>query len=196
MAQPDPAPARPPLRVLAFAGSLRKASLNRRLVRAARELAPDGMEVQIFDLAGIPLYNRDEEARGLPDRVREFHEAIERADAVLIATPEYQHGVPGVLKNAIDWASRPPGEAPLLRKPVAIMGATPGMWGTARAQSQLRQTLVYNGCPMVLKPEVLVAKAEDRFDDEGRLAHEATGNFIRQLLESLAELTVRFRDSD
>ena len=179
------------LRILAFAGSLRRESLNRRLVAAAEEVAPEGMEVEAFHLEGIPLYNRDLEAEGMPTRVRDFHRAIDEADALLLATPEYQHGVPGVLKNAIDWASRPPGEAPILKKPVAIMGATPGMWGTARAQTQLRQSLVYSGCPMVLKPEVLVAKANERFDDSGRLVHEATRNFVRELLEALADLTRR-----
>lgn len=179
------------MHVLGFAGSLRRGSYNRALIRAARELAPDGMEVEPFDLDGIPLFNQDVEAKGFPDSVRSFHEAIGQADALLIATPEYQHGVTGVLKNAIDWASRPPRKAAILGKPVAIMGATPGMWGTARAQAQLRQALVYNNCPMVLKPEILVANAKERFDEEGLLTHEATRKFIRQLLESLAELTRR-----
>jgi len=184
------------IHVLGFAGSLRRASYNRALIRAARELAPDGMEVEVFDLDDIPLYNADVEKEGYPEPVQAFHEALDRADALLIATPEYQHGIPGVLKNAIDWASRPPGEAPILRTPVAIMGATPGLWGTARAQSQLRQAMVYNGCPMVLKPEVLVSNAEERFDGEGRLTHEATRKFIGQLLESLADLTRRHADRD
>lgn len=191
MTPPEPESRSPRLRVLAFAGSLRRRSFNRRLVEAARDIAPDWMEVTVFDLEGIPLYNRDVEADGFPPRVRAFHDAIDGADAVLISTPEYQHGIPGVLKNAIDWASRPPGESPLLGKPVAIMGATPGIWGTARAQSQLRQALVYNACPMVLKPEVLVAKAGERFDDEGRMAHDATRDFVRKLLESLADLARR-----
>jgi chromate reductase, NAD(P)H dehydrogenase (quinone) len=184
------------IHVLGFAGSLRRASYNRALIRAARELAPDGMEVEVFELDDIPLYNADVEEEGYPEGVQAFHEALNRADAVLIATPEYQHGIPGVLKNAIDWASRPPGEAPILRTPVAIMGATPGLWGTARAQTQLRQAMVYNGCPMVLKPEVLVSNAGERFDDEGRLTHEPTRKFIGQLLESLADLTRRHADRD
>jgi chromate reductase, NAD(P)H dehydrogenase (quinone) len=189
-------PNRETIHVLGFAGSLRRNSYNRGLTRAARELAPEGMQVEVFELDDIPLYNADVEKEGYPDPVRAFHEALNRADALLIATPEYQHGVPGVLKNAIDWASRPPGEAPILRTPVAIMGATPGLWGTARAQTQLRQAMVYNGCPMVLKPEVLVSKAGERFDDEGRLTHEATRDFIGQLLESLADLTRRHADRD
>lgn len=176
------------IRVLGFAGSLRKGSYNRALLRAAVDLAPPTMSVRVFDLEGIPLYDRDVEKEGLPPRVAEFHEAIAQADALLIATPEYQHGVPGVLKNAIDWASRPPGEAPILGMPAAIMGATPGMWGTARAQVQLRQVLVYNDCQAVLKPEVLVAKAGERFDEDGRLVHEATRGFVTQLLENLGVL--------
>jgi len=177
--------------VLAFAGSLRRKSYNRALVRAAREVGPPDVEITTFALDGIPLFNQDVEAEGFPERVRELHEAIAASDALLIATPEYQHGIPGVLKNAIDWASRPPRRAAILRKPVAIMGATPGMWGTARAQTQLRQALVYNNCPMVLKPEVMVSNAGDRFDDEGRLTHGATRKFIVQLLEALADLTRR-----
>lgn len=194
MASSPSVPTDRPLQVLGFAGSLRSGSFNRRLVEAARDVAPPSLEVTAFDLDGIPLYNRDLEAEGVPERVQAFHEAIEAADALLIATPEYQHGVPGVLKNAIDWASRPPGEAPILQKPVAILGATPGMWGTARAQSQLRQALVYNGCPMVLKPEVLVAKAGERFDEDGRLAHQATRDFVEELLRSLEDLARRHGD--
>lgn len=176
------------LEVLAFAGSLRRGSYNRALTRAAREVAPDGLTVEIFELDGIPLYNADVEADGFPAPVKELQEAIGRADGLLIATPEYQRGVPGVLKNAVDWASRPPGESTLQGKPVAIMGATPGRWGTARAQTQLRQALVYNACPTVLEPEVLVANAGERFDDEGRLTHEPTRDFVRRLVGSLEEL--------
>lgn len=180
------------IRVLAFAGSLREKSYNRGLLRAAREVAPGGMEITIHDLAPIPLYNADVEAKGFPEAVQAFHAAIRAADALLIATPEYQTGVPGVLKNALDWASRPPKDSPIGGKPVAIMGATPGKWGTARAQLQLRHTLIYNGNPMVTKPEVLVSDAADRFDDDSNLTHEATRTFIGKLLESLDDLTRRY----
>lgn len=179
------------IRVLGFAGSLRRKSYNRGLIRAAAELAPEGMEITIHDLSGIPLYNADVEAQGFPEAVEQFHSAIRNADALLIATPEYQTGVPGVLKNALDWAARPPRGAPIEGKPVAIMGATPGKWGTARAQLQLRHTLIYNANPMVLKPEVLVSEAADRFNEEGDLTHAATREFIGKLLQSLAELTRR-----
>jgi chromate reductase, NAD(P)H dehydrogenase (quinone) len=181
------------IRVLGIAGSLREGSYNRALIRAASEVAPEGMTVEEFPLHDIPLFNEDVEKQGYPEPVRRMHEAIGAADALLIATPEYQHGVPGVLKNAIDWASRPPGKAAILGKPTAVLGATPGMWGTQRAQTQLRQALIYNRCPVVLSPEVLVANAKERIDAEGRLTHEATRGFVGKLLEALAELTLRHR---
>lgn len=182
---------RPTLRVLGFAGSLRTGSYNRALLRAAIELAPDDMEIETFDLAPIPLYNQDVEQQGDPEPVAAFKEAIRRSDAVLIVTPEYQRGIPGVLKNAIDWASRPPGQSPLDDKPAAIMGASPGMTGTARAQMQLRKTLAYNRTHAVLQPEVLVANAKDKFDDGGRLTDDTTAKFVRRLLDNLAEWTRR-----
>lgn len=121
------------INVVAFAGSLRQESYNRALLRAAQESAPESMSIDTFDLSPIPLYNYDVEQQGDPEPVQEFKHAIRKADALLIATPEYQHGIPGVLKNALDWASRPPKQSPLQGKPAAIMGATPGMTGTARA---------------------------------------------------------------
>jgi chromate reductase len=130
---------RAPIHVLGFAGSLRRGSYNRSLLRAAQEMAPAGMTIEVFDLAPIPVYNADVEAEGDPEPVAAFKAAIRRADALLIACPEYNHGVPGVLKNATDWASRPPRGAALDRKPLALMGASPGMTGSARGQSQLRQ---------------------------------------------------------
>jgi len=126
------------MKILGFAGSLRAASYNKALLRAARELAPEGMEIEIFDIGGIPLYNEDVERAGVPAAVEEFRAAIRAADALLIAVPEYNHGVPGVLKNAIDWASRPPRESALAGKPAALLGASPGQTGTARAQTQMR----------------------------------------------------------
>src|SRR5438874_6188893 len=152
------------LRILGFAGSLRKESFNRSLVRAAQELAPPNMMIEIFDLAGIPLYNGDVEAAGDPEPVAAFKQAIRAADALLIATPEYNHGVPGVMKNAIDWASRPPRQSVLNGKPAAIMGASPGFTGTARSQSQLRQAFVFTNTPAMLQPEILVGRAAEKFD--------------------------------
>lgn len=179
--------------LLAFAGSLRRASYNRALVRAAGRLAPEEVEFEVFDLSDIPLFDEDVEEEGFPEPVQAFQAAIQDADALLISTPEYQLGVPGVLKNALDWASRPPGEAAIVGKPVAIMGATPGLWGTARAQMQLRQVLVYNNCPMVMTPEVLVARADTRFDERGRLTHEPTQEFVTELVQNLVDLSLATR---
>jgi chromate reductase len=180
-----------PLRVLGFAGSLRAASYNRMLLRAAVELAPEGMEIEVFDIGGIPLFNEDVEAAGTPPAVEAFRDAIRRADAMLIATPEYNHGVPGVLKNAIDWASRPPRKSPLAGKPAAVFGASPGMTGTARSQTQLRASFVFTDTPVLPQPEVLVFRAHEKFDAAGRLSDEPTRAFVRRLLEALADWTTR-----
>jgi chromate reductase len=151
------------------------------------------MEIVPFDLAGVPLYNGDVEAAGDPEAVTALKGAIREADALLIATPEYNFGVPGVLKNAIDWASRPPGKSPLNGKPAALMGATPGMGGTGRAQMSLRQSFVFTQTLVLVGPEVLVARAREKFDASGRLADEATRGFVRKLLEALADWTMRLR---
>ncbi len=155
--------------VLAFTGSLRKGSYNKALLKNAKELAPANMEIELFDLNGIPLYNADIEAEGAPDRVATFKQSIRDADGLLIATPEYNHGVSGVTKNAIDWASRPPKEAPLNRKPVGILGASPGITGSARGQSQLRQSFEFTNSYCMPQPEILVYRAHDKFDNEGNL---------------------------
>ena len=133
----------PSVNVLGFAGSLRKGSFNRMLLRAAVELAPPAMTIETIELDSIPLYNGDVEAQGDPEPVAEWKDAIRRADAILVVTPEYNYGIPGVLKNAIDWASRPPGKSVLNGKPAAIMGASPGGFGSVRAQLQLRQVFVF-----------------------------------------------------
>lgn len=179
------------LRVLGFAGSLRSGSYNRALLRAAIELAPPGMTIEPWDLAPIPLYNGDVEAAGDPEPVAAFKRAIRAADALLVVTPEYNYGVPGVLKNAIDWASRPPDDAALAGKPAALLGATPGRTGTARAQLQVRQAFVFTDTPALLKPEVLVARAHEKFDAEGRLTDEPTRRIVVRLLEALAEWSRR-----
>jgi chromate reductase len=180
-----------PLRVLGFAGSLRAASYNRMLLGAAVELAPEGMEIEVFDIGGIPLFNEDVEAAGTPPAVEAFRDAIRRADALLIATPEYNHGVPGVLKNAIDWASRPPRKSPLAGKPAAVFGASPGMTGTARSQTQLRASFVFTDTPVLPQPEVLVFRAHEKFDADGRLTDEPTRAFVGRLLVALADWTTR-----
>lgn len=184
-----------PLRILGLVGSLRKDSYNRALLRAAIELAPEGMSIEIHEIDQIPLYNADVEAQGDPSSVVALKRAIREADALLIATPEYNYGIPGVLKNAIDWASRPPNESPLKGKPAAIMGATPSGTGTARAQLQLRQAFVFTQTYALLHPEVLVAKAQEKFDKDGRLTNEQTRRRVSELLQALATWTLRFRNS-
>jgi chromate reductase len=175
-----------PIRVLGFAGSLRKGSYNRALLRAAQEVAPENMEIDIFDLLEVPLYNGDVEANGDPEGVARFKQAIRDADGVLMVTPEYNHGVPGVMKNAVDWASRPPRGAALDRKPVAIMGASPGITGSARGQSQLRQAFEFTNSYAMPQPEFLLFKAHEKFDEEGRLTDEVTRRFLGQFLTAFA----------
>ena len=179
------------MRVLGIPGSLRAGSFNRSLLRAAQEAAPAGMEIEAFDLASIPLYNGDVEARGDPEPVAAFKEKIRAADALLFVTPEYNYGVPGVLKNAVDWASRPPGRSVLNGKPAGIMGASQGAGGTARAQLQLRQAFVFTQTIAMLQPEVLVAKAQEKFDAEGRLTDETTRGFVHKFLEAFADWVKR-----
>ena len=179
--------------ILAFAGSLRKGSYNKAVLRAAKELAPESLHIKIFDLQGIPLYNADVEAQGDPERVSEFKEAIHKADGLLIATPEYNHGVPAVTKNAIDWASRPAKNAPLNKKPVGILGASPGITDSARGQSQLRQAFEFTNSYCMPQPEILVYRAHEKFDTEGRLTHERTREFLGKYLKALYEWTLNFK---
>lgn len=181
------------LRVLAYAGSLRQASYNRGLLRAAQALAPEGMAMETFDLAGIPLYNGDVEAVGDPPAVAAFKQAIRAADAVLMVTPEYNHGVPGVMKNALDWASRPARDAALDGKPVGIIGASQGMTGSARGQSQLRQAFEFTNSYCMPQPELLVARAHEKFDDAGNLSDEATAKYLRRYLEAFLAWGLRFK---
>ncbi len=182
-----------PLTFLGIAGSLRRGSYNRGLIRAAVDLAPSGTKVVPFDLADIPMFNADVEADGDPPAVTEFKRAIGSADALLIATPEYNHCVPGVLKNAVDWASRPARRSVLTDKPVAIMGASTGRGATARAQAHLRDGLAYTNGFVLPLPEVLVGVARERFDEEGDLTDEETRQEIRDLLVALAAWTRRLQ---
>jgi chromate reductase, NAD(P)H dehydrogenase (quinone) len=179
------------LRVLGFVGSLRARSYNGALLRSAQELAPAGMTIEIYESIELPLFNEDIEAQGDPGPVAAFKAAIREADALLIATPEYNYGVPGVLKNAIDWASRPPGKTPLNGKLAGIIGASPGVIGTARAQQQLRQTFAFTSTLAMLQPEVLVGRAHEKFDRDGRLSDEATRTFVRQYLETFYRWAAR-----
>ena len=182
------------VRLLGVSGSLRKGSYNTALLRAASELLPEGMTLEIFDLSSIPLYNDDVRALGFPKPVQEFRDRIAAADALLIATPEYNFSIPGVLKNAIDWASRPP-DPPLNGRPVGIMGASTGNFGTVRAQMHLRQVCVFCNMFPLNKPEVLVMRAKEKFDANGRLIDETARGFIRDMLLALADWTRRLREN-
>jgi chromate reductase len=179
-----------PLQVVGIAGSLRSRSYNRGLLAAAQEVAPDGMQITIMDLAPIPFYNADVEAQGDPSPVVRLKAAVQQADALLVSAAEYNYGMSGVLKNTIDWLSRPPERSVLRGKPAAIMGATLGMAGTTRSQLQLRQTFVFTQTlVMPPPPEVLVAQSENKFDALGRLTDEDTRRRVRALLEALVTWT-------
>jgi chromate reductase len=181
------------IRILGIAGSLRKASYNRGLLRAAAELVPTGAQVEIFELDGIPAFNQDQE-QNPPERVAVLKRKIREADAILFVTPEYNYSVPGVLKNAIDWASRPYGDNAWNGKPAAIMGASIGAIATARAQYHLRQMMVFLNMFAVNQPEVMVGNAREKFDEEGNLADTTTKDFVRQLLSNLVDWAGRISD--
>lgn len=181
------------IRIAGFAGSLRVGSYNRALLRAAVEEAPEGTAIEVLHLADVPLYNADVEAAGDPEAVTALKRGIGAADGLLIATPEYNYGVPAVTKNAVDWASRPPRDSVLNGLPVAVMGATPGSWGTARAQMMLRQSFVFTRSPCMPAPEILVARAGEKFDEEGRLTDERTRDFLREFLVAFAAWIRRHR---
>jgi len=170
--------------VLAICGSLRAGSYNRAALRSAIELKPPGMTIETADIASFPLYNEDVRAQGFPAPVEKLRRQIAAADALLFVTPEYNYSIPGVLKNAIDWASRPP-DQPFAGKPVAIMGAGAGMAGTARAQYDLRRCCVFLDMHPINKPEVLIGQAQTKFDAEGRFTDEVGRGLIRDLLVAL-----------
>lgn len=182
------------INVLGFAGSLRQKSHNRNLLNAAGTVLPVGMTLQIFDLIDIPLFNQDVEAEGIPNAVMAFREAMKAADALLIATPEYNWSIPGVLKNALDWVSRKGSDAqsPLDDKTVAIMGAGGG-YGTMRAQLHLREILAHNRLYVLPHPQMMVAKAWTHFDADGNLTDEATRDRLGSLLLELREFTLKLR---
>jgi len=179
--------------ILGVSGSLRRASHNSGLLRAAAQVLPDDVSLEIFHLNGIPFYDGDVAATGEPESVVHLKERIASADALLIATPEYNYSISGVLKNAIDWASRPPKRSPLNGKPLAIMGAG-GVMGTVRAQAQLRQILLASDLHLLNKPEVYVARSWEKFDSDGNLKDEATFQSIRTLIEALAAWTRLLND--
>ena len=170
--------------ILGIAGSLRRESYNKAALRAAQGLCPEGAKLEIYDLAGLPLFNQDEEKHPTP-KVAEFKQKIRAADAILISTAEYNYGLPGVLKNAIDCASRPYGDSAWSGKPIAIMSAAMGTAGGLRAQYQLRQCFVFLNLEAVVQPEVAIASAHQRFDDKGNLTDETSKKMIAQLLQNL-----------
>ena len=180
--------------ILAIPGSLRRHSFNRGLTRAAREVAPEAVTIEIADIADIPLYNADLDVEGGPEPVRRFKERIANADALLLITPEYNYSVPGVLKNAIDWASRPPQSSPLRQKPVGIIGASGGRSGTMRAQLAWRQVFVFTESIVMPKPELYVAEGRDLFDAEGNLLDDDIRRRLRDYLAALVKWTARVRD--
>jgi chromate reductase len=178
--------------VLGIAGSLRKGSFNRAALRAAQALAPEGVKVEIFDLDGIPLFNQDEE-KPPPARVAELRAQVRAADAILFVTPEYNHSIPGVLKNAIDWGSRPYGDSSWEGKPAAVLGASVSPLGPVRAQLQLRQLIAELGMHQSIGPEVLIYGAMQKFDAAGNLTDDHTAKSIQDLLAALAAWTRKLK---
>ena len=181
------------LKFLGFVGSLRKESFNKALMRAAANLLPDKVALEVFDISTFPSFNQDLE-KNPPLVVAEFKAKIRDADAILIASPEYNYSIPGVLKNAIDWASRPYGDNAFKGKPVAIMSASIGALGGARAQYHLRQSFVFLEMHPINRPEVMLSFAQDNVDSDGNLTNEDTKNLIKKLLEELAKWTLQLRD--
>jgi chromate reductase len=178
--------------ILGFAGSLRKASYNKAILKAAADMVPADAELEIFDLEGLPFFNEDLEGQPT-EKVTDFKLKIRSADAILIATPEYNYSIPGVLKNAIDWASRPYGDNAFNGKPVAIMGASIGMFGTARAQYHLRQSFVFLNMYPLNQPEVMVPFAHEIIGQNGRITDHKTLDKIRELLLNLVAWTKKLQ---
>jgi chromate reductase len=180
------------IKILGIAGSLRKESYNRGALRAAVELAPEGSVIEIAELDGIPGFNQDDE-QNMPEKAAAFKEKVRAADAILFVTPEYNYSVPGVLKNAIDWASRPYGDSAWNGKPAAIMGASIGSIATARAQYHLRQMMVFLNMFPINQPEVMIGNCAKVFNDKGELTDEETRKFISDLLVNLVDWTRKIR---
>jgi chromate reductase, NAD(P)H dehydrogenase (quinone) len=176
------------IKILGIVGSLRKGSYNKALMCAAVELVPESAQIEVFDIAAIPMYNQDLEKQP-PQIVQDFKAKIKAADALLIATPEYNYSILGVLKNAIDVASRPKADMVFEGKPVAVMSASTGRLGGARAQYHLRQAFVFLNMFPINRPEVMLAQADKNVDADGNLTNEDTRKLIRQLLEELVKWT-------
>lgn len=178
---------------MGISGSLRQKSLNTSLLRAVQEVLPEGVHMELVSIADIPLYNADLDlpaAQERPAAVVAFREALAKADGLVIASPEYNYSIPGGLKNALDWASRG-SDSPLLQKPVALMGATPGMWGTVRMQQAFLPVFQYLDMKWANKPEILVAQANKKFDEQGKLTDDTTRDLLRQKIEALREVILQ-----
>jgi chromate reductase, NAD(P)H dehydrogenase (quinone) len=184
------------IQLTGISGSLRKGSYNTALLNTAASLLPEDVSMEIFHLGDIPLYNADLDmptAKQRPARVQQFRDLLARTDGLLICSPEYNYAIPGLLKNAIDWASR--GEdSPLLGKPVAIMGATIGMWGTVRMQMVFHNIFLYLDMKPIYKPEVLISKADHKFDDKGNLTDNTSRELVRKKLEALKNLIIHEKE--
>jgi chromate reductase len=181
-----------PIIVLGISGSLRKGSYNTALLREAVAMAPSGMRIETTSIRDFPPYDEDVRQAGLPEVVTRFREAIDRADALLFVTPEYNFSLPGVLKNAIDWASRPPNQ-PFAGKPLGMMGVSGGMGGAMRAQYDLRRVAVFLDMHPLNKPEIFVRNGAQAFDANGQLVDEASRKLVRQHLEALLAWTMVLR---
>lgn len=176
------------IKILGLCGSLREGSFNMSALKAAAELVPDGAEIEIYSISGFPEFVQGQDQHP-PEKVVEFKKKIREADAILISSPEYNYSVPGVLKNAIDWASRPYGDSAWDGKPAAIMGASGGVLGTARMQYHLRQIMVFLNMFPLNRPEVMIGNAPAKIDDQGNLIDEATRKFISDMLTALVDWT-------
>ncbi|MCD6074976.1 MAG: NADPH:quinone oxidoreductase [Rhodospirillales bacterium] len=176
-----------PIDILALSGSLRADSFNAKLLAAAQGVAPAGVEIEIYDYRDVPLYDGDVEVRDYPEAAQRLKDRLRKADALLIATPEYNYSVPGVLKNVLDWVSRPYGDSALAGKPLAIIGGGGGQ-GTNRAQDHLRQIAHGLDMRVVRRPEIFIANVWGKFDESGTLADPIANKLIAELLGNLADL--------
>lgn len=179
-----------PLHFIGISGSLRKDSWNTALLRATEALLPEGVTMDIVSIRDLPLYDEDLDmpaASERPGAVRRFRDAVAAADALVIVSPEYNYSIPGGLKNALDWASRGD-DAPLRKKPVALMGATPGLWGTVRMQTAFLPVFLTLGMKVAEKPEVLVARADKKLDVQGKITDDTTREMVRKKMQALKDL--------